>query len=161
MVYGVEANGNLVFIPEQRARALAGVVEAWWTSTTWGQFRERASALGMLEVLARFEDEEASFGEDEPLTAHQKGEYTADGDWPPWAAAEMLDWVPESVASLGDPGVSIASGPCLWFTPEQEEEVVSAFEAAGFACRRDDYLVNSTCGCDWQGRDFWGQYKDA
>jgi hypothetical protein len=81
--------------------------------------------------------------DDEPLTDKQKDEYTADGDWPSWPAAEMLDWVPKDIAQMGDAGVSMVSGPALCFDPAQEQELVAAFRRHGFRCRRDDNLVRS------------------
>lgn len=143
LVYGEQA-GGLVFIPEQRARQLAAVVDAWWTSSTWGEFRTRVDSFGVAdEILAFLGYPEDYPPDDETLTDDQKHQYTQDGDWPPWPAAEMLAWVPKEVAELGQPGVSMSSGPALFFELDQMGELVAALERRGFTCRRDDSLVQA------------------
>lgn len=141
VVYG-EWFESLVFIPEKRAKDLAEVVDAWWNSSTWGEFRRRVEARGITEeFLYPFEYPEGFPGDNEPLTDHQKEAYTGDGDWPAWPAAEMLDWVPQEIADMGERGVSMVSGAALFFDPEQEQILVAAFDRHGFRCRRDDDLV--------------------
>jgi len=143
LVYGEHA-GGLVFIPEPRARQLAAVVDAWWNSSTRGEFRTRIESYGLAdEMLAYFGYLDDYPSDDEPLTDEQKNSYTQDGDWPPWAAAEMLDWVPKEIALLGESGISMTSGPALFFELDQIAELVAAFEEHGFACRRDDVLVQA------------------
>jgi hypothetical protein len=144
LVFG-EWMDNLVFIPEERAKDLAEVVDAWWSSSTWGEFRHRVEARGVAEeFLAVFDYPEGFPGDNEPLTDEQKDEYTGDGDWPAWPAAEMLDWVPQQIANMGESGVSMVSGAALFFDPAQERDLVAAFEQRGFRCRRDDDLVAAT-----------------
>jgi hypothetical protein len=144
VVYG-EWSESLVFIPERRAEDLAEVVDAWRSSSTWGEFRHRVEARGIAEeFLYPFEYPEGFPGDNEPLSDDQKDEYTADGDWPAWPAAEMLDWVPQDIAGMGESGVSMVSGAALSFDPEQERALVAAFEQHGFRCRRDDDLVAAT-----------------
>jgi len=143
LVYGEHA-GGLVFIREPRARQLAAVVDAWWTSSTWGEFRTRVEAHGPAdEMLAYFGYPDDYPPDDEPLTDEQKDSYTQDGDWPAWPAAEMLDWVPREIARMGESGVSMASGVALFFELDQAEELVAAFAEHGFWCRRDDDLVEA------------------
>ncbi len=144
LVYGEHA-GWLVFIPERRARELATVVDAWQTSSTWGELRTRVEALGLAdEVLAYLGYPDDYPPDAEPLTDDEKQGYTREGEWPSWPAAEMLSWVPKEVAELGESGVSMTSGPALFFDPDRSSEIVAAFEKAGFICRRDDDLVWAT-----------------
>lgn len=141
LVYGTAESNNLVFIPEQRARDLAEVVDAWWHSATWGEFRRRVEARGLTDTMLAPWEAEGCPPDDELLTKEQKEWYTGDWDWPSWPAAEMLEWMPSDVLDLGEPGVSMTSGPAVWFEPEQAPVLVAALEERGFACRRDDDLV--------------------
>jgi len=50
VVYG-DLNGSLVFITRQRARELATIHEALWSSSTWGQVRERMPASAYQELV--------------------------------------------------------------------------------------------------------------
>jgi len=52
-----------------------------------------------------------------------------------------MNWMPQDVIDMGDTGVSMVSGPAVWFQPEQEEDVVAALACHGFRCRPDEALV--------------------
>lgn len=55
VVYSVTEAGALVFVPLSRAKVLAEVVDAWWSSGTWGEVRERLERAGVAEeFLGRF-----------------------------------------------------------------------------------------------------------
>jgi hypothetical protein len=142
VVYGEMTDGSLVFIPEARARVLAEVCDAWWHSDTWGELRERLEGQGLAsEFLAWFDYPDNYPPDDEELTDDQKHQSIGDGDWPAWPGAEQLQWMPQDVIDMGDTGMSMVSGPALWFEPEQADEVVAALNRHGFTCRRDDALV--------------------
>ena len=79
--------------------------------------------------------------DDDELTEDQKQEYTGAGDWPPWPGAEQLQWMPQDVIDLGDNGLSMVSGPAVWFEPDQAGQVLAALTPHGFSCRRDGTLV--------------------
>lgn len=49
--------------------------------------------------------------------------------------------MPQDVIELGDTGVSMTSGPAVWFEPEQEGDILAALGSHGFRCHRDDALV--------------------
>jgi hypothetical protein len=72
----------------------------------------------------------------------------ADGDYPEWAAQEMLGWLPREILEAPYSTVlpSFLNGPCLRLDPTAEAQIVEALRAAGFRCTRDDALVWRACG---------------
>lgn len=51
LVYG-ELNGNLLFIPRDRAEYLAAIHRALWSSSTWGEVRDRMPPGAYEELVA-------------------------------------------------------------------------------------------------------------
>ena len=153
VVYAETEDGSLVFVPEARARVLAEVVDAWWASGTWGELRERLERAGVAdEFLVPFDYPDGYQADDEEIDEGQKEESTGDGDWPGWPGAEQLNWMPQDVIDMGDTGVSMVSGPAVWFEPDQEARLVAALVQRGFRCRRDDALVGMASAV---GRSGW------
>jgi hypothetical protein len=179
VVYGA-LNGNLVFIPKERADYLAAIHAALWSSSTWREVHDRMPAGAYDELLeisgatelpgfeAYYEDERRSRPDltrdearteylalstderrpepDDPFEAGDIGAI-CDGDWPGWTEQEMLAWVPKAIQKqYGHRNFSFVSGDCLVFRPEDEEELVAAFVAHGYACVRDDALVHRASG---------------
>jgi hypothetical protein len=138
VVYG-ELGGALVLIPRDRADELASVRLAVKESATWGELRARLSGERLTEIAEAFDEEDQPADDvalaDEPVPGWD------DGDWPAWAAQEMLDWVPAEVQALGSGGSTRLSGEYLELAPEQADEVVGAMRAAGYTLERDDALI--------------------
>ena len=150
VVYGVLEDDSLVFIPEARAKVLAEVVDAWWSSGTWGQLRRRLERAGTAaEFLDDFDPED--YPDDEEIGEGEKEMATEDGDWPAWPGAEQLRWMPKDVIGLGDAGDSMVSGPAVWFEPKQADDVVVALARHGFVCRRDEAMVAMAAAMDQSG----------
>jgi hypothetical protein len=151
LVYGV-AGGGLVFIPEPRARELANTWDALDSCTTWREFRARVPPRRYEALLRQLgygprkvdepppPDDEAFEGRDLPCVA--------DGDYPEWAAQEMLHWVPREILTAPYSTItpSFLNGPCLMLDPKFEPAIVEAFRAAGFRCTRDEAFVWHACG---------------
>jgi hypothetical protein len=139
LVYG-EVHGSLVFIGERLAREQALIYEVLASARTWGELRRRLPAEVHAEMLALREGEGGSPDDGEAFDAGDFDPYT-EGDWPPWPAQLMLDWMPERVKALGSSEASAISGDSLWLEPRLERDIVGALEGEGFTCRRDDDLV--------------------
>lgn len=138
LVYG-EVQGGLVFMGEQKAREQAEIYGALESATTWGELRGKLPADAKAQLAEFFEEGEAP-PDAEPFDAGEWDPYV-DGDWPPWPAQQMLDWVPERIQTLGSSEGSAISGDSLSLDPGREQEIVTAFGEEGFACRRDDALA--------------------
>jgi hypothetical protein len=112
---------------------------------------ERRSRPGLTRDEARAEYLALSADErrPEPGDPFQAGDIGAicDGDWPGWTEQEMLAWVPKAIQEqYGQRSFSFVSGDCLMFRLEDEDRLVAAFVAHGYACVRDDALVRRASG---------------
>lgn len=151
LVYGM-VGGGLVFIPRPHALELATVWDAIGACRTWGEFRSRVPPRRYEALLRQLgygpretdepppPDDESFAGLDLPCVA--------DGDYPEWAAQEMLRWAPGAIVTAPYSSIlpSFLNGPCLSLDPRFEPEIVAAFTAAGYRCARDDELVLRACG---------------
>ncbi len=167
LVYGV-VNHNLVFIPQQDAVLWARKWHAIRHATTWGEFTEMTSQeefdeliLEILETLGH----EALFpqyqmGEDlsnyitdlflplpeDPFTTDILPGYEA-GEYMPNAAQEILAWLPDELQeNIGDIVLDEEAGFVYHIDPEQQALVIASLEAAGFATRPDQVLVEQATG---------------
>lgn len=112
---------------------------------------ERRSRPGLTRDEARAEYLALSTDErrPEPGDPFEAGDIGAicDGDWPGWTEQEMLAWVPKAIQEqYGRRSFSFVSGDCLVFRPEDEDQLIAAFVAHGYACVRDDALVRRASG---------------
>jgi hypothetical protein len=140
LVYG-EVDGGLIFMGEHRARSQAQIYEVLASATTWGELRGKLPEETFREMVALQRDEQEAPPDDaRPFAAAEFIPYV-EGDWPPWPAQQMLEWMPARVGELGSSEPSAVSGDSLALSPEREPEIVRALEGEGFTCRRDDDLV--------------------
>ena len=174
LVYGLTEWG-LVFIPRGRAERLAAIHAALRHSKTWGEFRRRVGESEYQQVTEgrrTFEDwcdldlEEATEEElrsareqfrklpighrvpddDDPFDSSNVPGF-CDGDYPPWPAQEMLQFVPYDIQQeYGEYCDSVLNGDYLGLDPEQEEAIVAAFTRHGYQCTCAEGLVGLACG---------------
>jgi hypothetical protein len=162
LVYG-EAGEGLVFMPKPEADELAALRKALQSSTTWGELRNSVSEerwQGIREAIERvvedIPDEYREEGGIYALDLDNPGDAAfdydtipghADGDWPEWPAQQMLEWMPsEIVLHLGEVADSMFNGEYLVLPLKNESAIVEALEAAGWACKRNDDLVQAASG---------------
>src|SRR5262245_114249 len=148
LVYGViEATEQLVFLPLHRARELALLRSALYTSPTWGAFRAALPRTVYAQVRKHLRENEATPGKDaDPFDPEDIWGY-CDGDWPGWPAQEMLEWMPLPVReAFGTYEASVINGSYLSLDPRQETAIVTALRVEGYYCTRDDTLVRLASG---------------
>lgn len=144
LVYGI-VGVDLVFVDRDRARELARI---WAGFDTWDRARTELSAPRRREILELFAG--AHIAPPAPNAPFDRNLIPGhiDGDWPEWPAEQMLDWMPpELIARFGRSGTDDPAGAFLEFAPVHESALSAAFEAAGWACVKDDALVNAASGC--------------
>lgn len=151
IIYGERAD-QLIFIPKERALELARIHEGLNTSKTWGEFKSRVPAHIYEEVLEMMQDE---FDEDEenaapeldsPFDPEDVPGYS-DGDFPAWAAQEMLEWMPKDIQQkFGKIEASVFNDDFLGISPANEREIVAALKERGYRCVKDDDLIEKTYG---------------
>jgi hypothetical protein len=140
-MYGI-ANRELVFIPRTRAFELATLQRAVTESKTWGEFQRAIPPKVYAEII---EDIDRDINASDPFDPCEVG--YCEGDWPGWPAQEMLDWVPQDIKKeFGKWESSVLNGPFLILQQEKVQEIVAAFEALGFSCKKDELLVQIACG---------------
>jgi hypothetical protein len=143
LVYGQsDFAGGLVFVPRTKAKELASLVTAARESKTWGEFRARIPEACWDEIRENIADpgdpEPEENAEFDPNEIPGWEEY----DWPGWPAQLALEWVPESIRqSFGKTEGTMISGDFLDLSEADPDEVVSAFEQAGYLCEEDYELV--------------------
>ena len=131
-----------MFLPYEEAVRLARLHEALQTSSTWGEFKAKAPQDAYEETLELLYEGERQEPDPESDFAAEEIPGYEEADWPSWPAQAMLAWVPKSVQErFGCVERSAISGDSLLLPPERESEIVSAMEADGYACFRDDALV--------------------
>jgi hypothetical protein len=141
------ADDEVVMIPEKHAVTLARLHDALSSAKTWAEFKRLAPKRYYQEALER-----ASEGEDEAVTPKSPFDPMqiyglGDGDWPDWPSQQMLGWVPAEVrAKFGRSESSVLNGPFLCLAAADLDEIMSAMEAHGYKCRRDDDLVSRAHG---------------
>lgn len=147
LVYG-EINDGLVFMGEQKAHEHVAIHGALESASTWGELRDKLPGDAHPQMLALLDGGDDELPDDaDVFDAGEFGPY-ADGDWPPWPAQRMLDWVPDRVRALGSSEPSVINGDFLELDPALEHKLVEVFADEGFTCRRDDALVRRASGYD-------------
>ncbi len=138
-------NDSLVIIPRAEAQRLAALNNALENSETWGAFLDAVSAddVTLDELAHKFDELPAKDVPFDPEDIHG----FSDGDWPAWPAAKMLDWLPESVQTLGTLHDTLMNGCFLEFDEELLGAVIAALAAEGIDAQEDDdSLVVRACG---------------
>ena len=83
---------------------------------------------------------------------------SADGDWPPWPAQEMLKFVPKTIqAKYGRVQHSVLNGPFLQLDTKLKSDIIGELRDAGYHVERHEPLIRivngygSECSAeDWQ-----------
>ncbi len=138
-------NHSLVVIPRGEANRLAALNEALENSSTWGEFLDAISGdpVTLDELGDRFDElpaRELPFDPDDIYGF-------ADGDWPAWPMAKMLEWLPVSVQRLGSLQRTALNGDALEIDEDLVDEVIAALAAEGFEGLEDpDSIVVTACG---------------
>lgn len=167
LVYG-NINNNLVILPEADALVLSKKWHAIHTAATWQDFIDLTSQeifedliLEILETLGH----EALFpnylmGEDlssyitdlhlpqpeDPFTTSIMPGFE-EGEFMPNPAQEIIAWLPDDLQEhLGEIVLDDESGFIYRIDPEQTPLVVASLQAAGYATRLDQALVELACG---------------
>ncbi len=152
LVYGVlnKAGGdaNLVFVPQDECRRLAGIHTAIATAKTWMSFCDQMPAKDLREVVRDLREREIDLPEKADRFDH---DYLPpsyfDGDWPGFCEQGMLTWLPREIClGYGKMQGTVFNGPFLTFDLSRTNEIVQALEQAGFKCRRDSKLIRRACG---------------
>ena len=147
LVYG-EVNVGLVFMGARKALEQVAIHGALESASTWGELRDKLPGDAHPQMLALLDGGDDELPDDaDVFDAGEFGPY-ADGDWPPWPAQRMLDWVPDRVRALGSSEPSVINGDFLELDPALEHKLVEVFADEGFTCRRDDALVRRASGYD-------------
>ena len=151
LVCGVFADAYIVMLEQDKARELEQVWRALDTAKTWGEARD-IMPKDYFNVLWHNLSEDSE-DEDKPLPAmsdafdREAVSGHADGDWPDWPAADMLDWVPEDIQGrYGQQASTRLNGDFLEIAPEHLEAVMSELSALGYLCVRDDELIARISG---------------
>lgn len=146
LVYGTPQD-ELLFIPRERAAQLAAINQALNTAATWGEFFRLLPEAARAELEEFFDEEGEDRPPDERPFDQDDVPGVADGDWPGWPAKEMLSWVPKDVQQrYGRVAESAISGECLELDTSHTAAIVTALEAHGYTCTRDDNLVALAAG---------------
>ncbi|MGB3772144.1 MAG: hypothetical protein WBA00_13455 [Rhodococcus sp. (in: high G+C Gram-positive bacteria)] len=142
-VYG-DLDGDLIFVRRELADQLAAVHTGF---ETWGDAKAGLDANTWSDLRARFVDSEEEVpGAEEQFDLDAVPGF-ADGDWPVWPAALMVDEVPETVREqFGSVEDSVLNGPFLKLQATGERKLVSALESRGWVCTRDDELIRRATG---------------
>lgn len=149
LVYGA-VDGNLVFIPRARAEELAAAHRALHTATTWGAFKGLVSEEIYEEAVERVADSDddapTAPESDVPLVPDDIVGYN-DGDWPAWPAAEMLEWLPQSIEdAYGHSTFTALRQDFLQLDSGRSDEIIAALVTEGFTVTEDVDLVIAASG---------------
>ena len=132
LVYRTDAMA--VFAPRWIAERVDQIHRALWSSTTWGEFRSLMPHDEYERVMYRQFDED---GTDRP-NDEQAFEATmiwgvGDGDYPPWLAQNMADWIPlVLLEKYGSYETSRLNGD-YWEIPEENaENLAEELRALGY-----------------------------
>lgn len=144
-MYGPRSPGDdaLLFVDPDKAEELAHTHRALRTARTWGDLRAALSAERLGEVEERFSEggHAAPPADDAPFDPDDVFGF-ADADWPERPDELMLGWAPEEIQQrFGKREHSMIFQEWLEFPSKRVTDVVEAFEARGFTCRRDERLV--------------------
>ncbi len=137
---------GLVAMPFTEATRLAMLSDALETSVDWGEFLGAVSNDTDTQAYVREHYGSELPDADEPFDPDELPGF-AEGEWPAWPKAAMLDSLPHSVQALGTVR-SVTFGPEFLHIDEgREQEVVEALAAEGLECRLDnDDLISRACG---------------
>lgn len=137
---------SLVVMPRSEARRLAALNEALERCMTWGEFvhavADDAATRRYLEDAFDNELPDA----DRPFDAEELPGF-ADGDWPTWPKQAMLEWLPNSVTSLGTIETTMLNGDYLHLDESLVDDVIEALAAEGIEAYEDPgTIVSTACG---------------
>jgi len=118
----------VVFSERELAEAVSTIRVALRTARTWGEFTQSLPEDEWAEVLERLEevpDPAAPFDADD-VPGH------ADGDYPRWLAARMVDILPaEVVTKFGSRIDSVLNGEAIELPWAQAEEIAADLRRLG------------------------------
>lgn len=167
LVYGVVAN-NLIFIPEEQAKAWARRWYAIQNAKSWGEFIAMTSQEDFDELILEILE---TLGHEALFPQYQMGEdlslyitdlvlpqaddpFTTDilpgfdeGEYMPHPAQEIIAWLPDELQeNIGELQLDEAAGFIYYIQPENTELVLTSLQAAGFNTRHDEALVRLASG---------------
>lgn len=134
---------GVVFAEKTRAEAIARVHDALRTATTWGDFKEKLTVDEFSEILQVKELDEEEVDLDKRFRADSIPGY-ADGDYPTWLVAEMLDWFPKDliVKYSGETAASTLNGDFLILPEDRAEEIAADLAARGHEVARSELFFH-------------------
>jgi hypothetical protein len=140
LVYG-EMQGGLLFIPHRIAFELAAIRGALGTAGTWGEFKAAIHENRQRELKEVLEAHKVRGRDADPLDDG----FLAGIAWPEFPAAEMYEWLPKSVASLGETSDWL-DGTFVTLKPADEAKVLAALQKEGYSCVKCQDLIDRACG---------------
>lgn len=122
------------FAPRQIAEWVDQIHRALWNSKTWSQFRRRMPPEEYVRLMKSEFDE---IGEPRPAD-RAKFEATmisgvGDGDYPPWLAQRMADWIPlDLLEKYATNEASVLNGNFWEILEEDAEKFANELRALGY-----------------------------
>ena len=150
LICGIYADDYVVILEEAKARELEQVWRALDTARTWADVKEIMPEAYFRNLWETLEDR-AEEGDSLPELSDAFDPVAvpgfADGDWPDWPAASMLDWMPATIRQrYGQRAETALNGDFLEIAPEHIVPVMQELSELGYTCVRDDELIARVCG---------------
>ncbi|HXG71211.1 MAG TPA: hypothetical protein VNJ04_11465 [Gemmatimonadaceae bacterium] len=137
-----EMLGDIIFLPRSVARKWARFEQAYWRSSTWGEFKKRAPADLYRETVEQLGEDRmpASRALDE-----DRDELT-DADFPPSAGVLMWGYLPADVKVFVETGTNMRGEELRSIAVDRKAEALAIFERLGISCVEDAELVHAAVG---------------
>jgi hypothetical protein len=139
IVYGI-LDDNLVFLPEDVAKAYASDHSAIWQLKTYGDAR-RFNPQGLNVAPGLDEDDYDEIPADEDAYDVTLTNEYVNGDWPPSAATIALDHLADDLDDLVVEVEHLMDPPTLELISISEADLVKRLKERGYVVRRDDDLI--------------------
>lgn len=134
----IEIDG-VVFAEKAKAESVARIRQACDTATTWGEFRSQLTAEDWDDIVDYNELDEDEYDPAARFDADNLAGY-ADGDYPEWLQATMLNWFPKELIAkyAGEEADSVLNGEFLILPAERADEIASDLTQRGHSVERSE-----------------------
>ncbi len=172
LVYGLLV-GALTFMAESRAKYCAAIFTALMSAKTWGEFKnmvprevyDKYTSLSFYYKGPKGEQpediEKYYFPDDRRFNPNDVYTYDYIEAQPAFPAIEMSEWVPQDIQDKYGKlshyymcNGNFPDGDELKLDVNHMDEIVSAMQAHGYNCRRDDNLIESVIGMTFNPDDY-------